>query len=333
MICLGIESTAHTFGISIVRDRDILSNCKRSFTTEDGEGGMILYEVADHHMGIVDEVLKEALETANVKIKDVELIAFSQSPGIGPMLRIGGMTARSLSVELNVPLIGVNHCIAHLEIGRFMSGAKDPILLYASGANTQIIGYAAGKYRVFGETLDIGIGNFLDQLGRTLGLGFPAGHKIGMLAKEYRETPNPEYIKLPYTVKGMDVGFSGLLTHLKDKIIKNYPIGQICYSVEETVYAMLCEVAERALAHCNKTEIVLGGGVACAPRLQEMCKTMCEARGAISYALENQYNVDNAAMIAVTGMLMFAAGEETKVIDAKIDPYLRTDDVDVTWRN
>jgi len=332
MICLGIESTAHTFGISIVTDTKILSNCKRSFTTEDGEGGMILYQVADHHVAVIQEVLQEALTKAQVKCADITLIAFSQSPGIGPMLRIGAMTARTLSIELNIPLIGVNHCIAHLEIGRFLTNAKDPILVYASGANTQIIGYASGKYRVFGETLDIGIGNFLDQLGRMLGLGFPAGPKIGILANKYRNSGTCEYIKLPYSIKGMDVGFGGILTYIKDTLLGIYPVEQICYCVEETVYSMLCEVAERALAHCNKNEIVLGGGVACAPRLQEMCKIMCEARGAKSYVLPNEYNVDNAAMISVTGMLMFKAGERTQVADAKIDAYLRTDDVAVTWR-
>lgn len=332
-ICvLGIESTAHTFGASVIKNKKVLSNERDAFTSE--TGGMIPYEVADHHVDCCDTIIKSALETANVTMKEIQLISFSQSPGLGAMLRIGAMVARSLSSIHNIPLIGVNHCIAHLEIGRLLTDAKDPILLYASGANTQVIAYDAGKYRVFGETLDMGIGNFLDQLGREFGLGFPAGAKIGMLAKKWRDEHGDEgYIELPYTVKGMDVGFGGIFTKAKQLYnTKEYSVEQLCFSVEETVYAMLMEVAERAMAHCGKSELLLGGGVACAPRLQEMATQMCKDRNGESFALENQFNVDNAAMIAWLGVLMYTAGEKTELSDAKIDPYLRTDDVKVNWR-
>lgn len=333
--CLGIESTAHTFGASVIKDKKILSNVKDSFTTE--AGGMIPYQVADHHVEVCDEIIKKALSEAGVNASDIELVAFSQSPGLGAMLRIGAMAARSFAVKYKLPIIGVNHCIAHLEIGRLLTDAKDPILLYASGANTQIIAYDAGKYRVFGETLDMGIGNFLDQLAREFGLGFPGGPKIGMLAQEYREEceknkKEPEYLELPYNVKGMDLAFAGIFTYVKDKLKDKYPMNQIFYSVEETIYAMLNEVCERALAHCGKTEVLLGGGVACAPRLQKMTQVMCEDRDAKCYVLENQFNVDNAAMIAWLGILMYSSGVRHKVSDMRIDAYLRTDEVEVIWR-
>lgn len=333
--CLGIESTAHTFGASVIKNKKILSNVKKAFTTE--SGGMIPYEVADHHVNICDEIIQKAIDDAQVTWKDIELISFSQSPGLGPMLRVGAMCARSLALFLNVPLVGVNHCIAHLEIGRFLTPAKDPILLYASGANTQIIAYEGKKYRVFGETLDIGIGNFLDQFARSVGLGFPGGPKVGMLAQEYRDECTkkkiePEYIELPYSVKGMDISFGGMLTFLKKKYSEGVPLPQLCYALEETAYAMLCEVSERALAHCQKDELVLGGGVACAPRLQKMADQMCAARNAKCYVLENQYNVDNAAMIAWLGILQYSAGTSIEPEKAIIDPYLRTDEVLVNWR-
>lgn len=335
LCCLGIESTAHTFGVSVIKNKQILSNVKDSFTTENG--GMIPYQVADHHVEVCDELIIKALKKAKVKAKDIELVSVSQSPGIGTMLRIGGMIARSYAVKYNVPIIGVNHCIAHLEIGRLLTNAKDPILLYASGANTQIIAYEAGKYRVFGETLDMGIGNFLDQLAREFGLGFPGGPKIGILAKEYRDECEkkeivPEYLELPYNVKGMDLSFAGIFTFVKDKLKNKFPMNQIFYSVEETVYAMLNEVTERALAHCDKKEVLLGGGVACAPRLQKMTKTMCEERGAKCFILENEFNVDNAAMIAWLGIVMYSKGIRHEINDIVIDPYLRTDEVEVTWR-
>ena len=231
-------------------------------------------------------------------------------------------------MKLKKPLVGVNHCIAHLEIGRMLSGFKDPVLLYASGANTQVIAYDGGKYRIFGETLDIGVGNFIDSFARFIGLGFPGGPKIEKLASKSKN-----YIELPYTVKGMDVSFSGLLTNLKTKYnSKKYKIEDLAYSMQETVFAMLTEVSERAIAHCEKNELVLGGGVACNKRLQNMCSIMCKERDAKFFCPDNEFLVDNAAMIAWTGLLMYKADETVTVKNSGIRPYERTDDVNVTWR-
>jgi len=332
MITLGIESTAHTFGAGIIdcknvkkRDARILANERVAYTTE--KGGMIPAEVADHHANICDSIIKQSLKKANIKLTDIDLISYSQSPGLGHMLNIGAFVARSLARLLDIPLIGVNHCIAHLEIGRLLTDAKDPVLLYASGANTQIIAYESGKYRIFGETLDIGIGNFLDSFARHAGLGFPGGPKIYELSKK-----SNNYIELPYVVKGMDISLGGLLTNLKQKLNKGYKLEDLAYSLQETAFAMLLEVSERAMAHCQKTELLLGGGVACNERLKEMAKIMCKERGAKAFFLENQYNVDNGAMIAWQGILEYDAGNRTKIREADIKPYLRTDDIDVNWR-
>ena len=327
MLVIGIESTAHTFGVAIMRDKEVLANCKDAFTTE--EGGMIPAKVADHHVQVCDAVLKDALRQAGVSLREIDIIAFSQSPGIGHTLRIGAVLARSLALLLDKPLVGVNHCIAHLEIGRLMTGAKDPVLLYASGANTQVIAYEGGRYRIFGETLDIGVGNFLDSFGRALGLGFPAGPKIEALARAGKEQ-GYELLDLPYSVKGMDVSFGGMLTKLKTMIKSgDYTKEHLCYSVQEVVFAMLVEVTERAVAHCDKQEVVLGGGVACNKRLQEMCASMCVDRGAQSFAPHNQFLVDNAAMIAWTGLLLFKQGRTLAPKDAVILPYERTDEVEM----
>ena len=326
LTCLGIESTAHTFGISITQGKKILSNEKKSYTTT--TGGMIPAEVADHHVKHFDEILKEALKKAQKSTQEIDIIAFSASPGIGHSLRIGAFLARTLAIKLKKPLIPVNHCIAHLEIGRILTNAKDPILLYASGANTQIIGYEAKKYRIFGETLDIGVGNFLDSLGRAMNLGFPAGPKIEQLAKKGK------YLELPYTVKGMDISLGGLLTNLKHKIKENkHTKEDLCYSTQETVFAMLTEITERALAHTDKKEVILGGGVACNKRLQEMIQLMCKERNAKSYTIPNEYLVDNAAMIALTGTQIYAKEQKNQLKNSKINPYERTDEVQINYRD
>jgi N6-L-threonylcarbamoyladenine synthase len=297
-IVLGIESTAHTFGIGIVKNGKILSNVKKTYTTK--EGGIIPIEAAKHHGENCKQIYLESLDKSGIKEKDISAIAFSQGPGLAPCLIEGMKFAKFLSIKLKKPVVPVNHCIAHLEIGK-TTGAKDAIMLYTSGANTQIIAYSTGKYRIFGETLDVGVGNFIDNFARFMGIGFPGGPRIQELAKEGKN-----YIELPYVVKGMDISLSGILTNLKQKIeSKKYSKEDLAYSMQETVFAMLIETAERALAHTGKKELLLGGGVACNVRLQEMCKIMCEERGARLFVPSRDLLADNGAMIAFLGEIIF----------------------------
>ena len=321
---IGIECTAHTFGVGVVNQGKILSNVKDMYTTE--KGGIIPMDAAKHHQEIAEKIWKEAVEKAKIYDDKIDAIAISNAPGLPPCLSEGMKFAKSKAKELNVPLIPVNHCIAHLEIGK-LTGAKDPVLLYASGANTQIIAYASGKYRIFGETLDIGIGNFIDSFARFAGIGFPGGPKIMELAKKGK------YVKLPYSIKGMDVAFSGMLTNLRQKINgKKYFLSDLSFSLQETAFAMLVEAAERALAHTGKKELLLGGGVGCNIRLQEMCRIMCKERDCKFFVPENSLLVDNAGMIAYLGEIMFEKGIKKNPDEADISPRERTDDVEVKWK-
>jgi N6-L-threonylcarbamoyladenine synthase len=327
-LILGIESTAHTFGVGIVNDKKVLSNVKKTYTT--GKGGIIPVAAAKHHEDNCEKIYAEALEQAKIKENEIDAIAFSQGPGLAPCLLQGIKFAKKLSLKLNVPLVPVNHCIAHLEIGK-VTGASDPVMLYVSGANTQIIAYASGKYRIFGETLDLGVGNFIDTFARYADIGFPGGPVIQKFASEGKS-----YIELPYKVKGMDIALSGILTNLKQKIeSKKYSLNDLAYSMQETVFAMLVETAERALAHTGKKELLLGGGVACNTRLQEMCKIMCEERGAKLFVPSNPLLVDNAAMIAFLGGIEFNSGisfSEKKAQELDIKPRQRTDEIEVSWK-
>ena len=323
---IGIESTAHTFGVGIVDKGKILANEKDAYTTE--SGGIIPMDAAAHHKEVSERIWNEALEVAGVDEDKIEAIAISQAPGLPPCLVEGMKFAKKKAKELDISLVPVNHCVAHLEIGKIV-GAKDPVMLYASGANTQIIAYAEGKYRVFGETLDVGIGNFIDNFARYFGLGFPGGPKIEKLAKEGK------YIEVPYTIKGMDVAFSGLLTKLKQLYEKGENKEDLAFSLQETAFATLVEAAERALAHTGKKELLLGGGVGCNSRLQEMCRMMCEERGANFFVPERSLLVDNGAMIAYLGEIMFDSGIKIDVKDLDeldIDSRQRTDMVDVRWK-
>ena len=314
MIALGIESTAHTFGVGIVSKKKVLVNLREAYTTE--KGGIIPIEAAEHHKKIAMKLVKEAIELFKRENKGkIDLVVYSRGPGIGPCLHVGKNTAKELGESLEVPVIGINHCVAHLSVGSLVTSTKDPVLLYASGANTQVIAYEGGKYRVFGETLDQGIGNFIDAFARHIGLGFPGGPKIEVLAKQSKN-----YVELPYSVKGMDISLSGMLTNLKNKYnSKDFSAEDLAYSLQETAFAMLVEVAERAMAHCGKKELLIGGGVGCNSRLQEMCAIMCKERGAKFYAPPKGLLVDNGAMIAYQGILEHCAGrKESKV---EIRPY------------
>ncbi len=300
-----------------------MANVKDSYTTK--KGGIVPVEAAKHHERIYQSVIDSALHNADISLDDVSLISYSRGPGLGPCLRVGLNVAKELARKVRVPIVPVNHCCAHLSIGNLTTGAKDPVLLYVSGANTQVIAYEGGKYRIFGETLDQGVGNFLDAFARYVGIGFPGAPKLYELSLKSKNL-----IELPYVVKGMDVSVSGLLTNLKQKFdSKKYMIEDLAYSAQETVFAMLLEVSERAMAHCKKNELLLGGGVACNKRLQEMAKIMCKERDAKCFIPPNEVLIDNGLMISWQGIL--EKKNAVKIDKANIFPYERTDDVVVNW--
>ncbi len=320
---LGIECTAHTFGVGIVQKRRILANIRDMYKPE--KGGIVPIEAAKHHSQTALSLYTQALATAKTDETKIKAIALSNAPGLAPCLLAGLRFAQAKARELNVPIIPVNHCIAHLEIGQ-NEGAKDPVLLYVSGANTQVIAYSGERYRVFGETLDIGVGNFIDKFARYIGIPFPGGPRVEEEAKKGK------YIELPYSIKGMDVSFSGMQTKLQQLFDKGTALSDLAFSLQETAFTMLVEAAERALAHTNKQELVLGGGVACNSRLQEMCKIMCAERKAKFFCPARELLVDNAGMIAYTGELMFYAGVQEKAKNVDIKPRERTDEIIVRWK-
>ena len=326
MLCLGLESTAHTFGIGIVSDKgEILANCKSVYKPPEG-WGIKPIDAAEHHKKVAEKILGEALEKAKIDTKEIDIIAYSRGAGLPPCLHVGFRFSKELSERYKKPLLPVCHQVAHIEIGKLTTECKDPVILYVSGGNTQIISLVSGRYRIFGETEDIGIGNALDKFAREVGIGFPGGPEIENLAK------SGKYIELPYVVKGMDLSFTGIVTEASKKIKSGATKEDVCFSLQETCFSMLAEVTERALAHTGKEEVLLTGGVAANKRLQEMLETMCKERGAKFYSVPKEYAMDNGAMIAWTGAVMKKSG--CKYFDRKkddINPVWRTDEVDVKW--
>lgn len=324
MNVLGIECTAWNLSIAVVNDREII--CRRDSNYIPPSGGIHPREASQHHASHIGGLLSQIMQECGARGVKIDGVAFSQGPGMGPCLRVGATAARALSLSLGVPLIGVNHCIAHVEVGRWRCGAVDPVTLYVSGGNSQVLCRVGNRYRVFGETLDISIGNALDKLARSIGLQHPGGPKIEKLARDGKK-----YIRLPYVVKGMDLSFSGLTTAAEEAIRRGERMEDVCYSFQETAFAMLVEVTERALAHARKNEVLLAGGVGANERLQQMLRTMCEERGARFHVPERGLLGDNGAMIAYTGLIMLKSGMETNIEESVVKPNFRPEEVEVLW--
>jgi len=324
---LGIEGTAWAASAALYDAETDTVDIETNAYLPDS-GGIHPREAAEHMADHLPDIVESVLERARNQYgpEPIDAVAFSRGPGLGPCLRIAGTSGRALAQRLDVSLVGVNHMVAHLEIGRHQSGFDSPICLNASGANAHVLGYRNGRYRVLGETMDTGVGNAIDKFTRHVGWSHPGGPKVEEAAKD------GEYINLPYVVKGMDFSFSGIMSAAKEAYDDGVPIEDICFSLQENVFAMLTEVSERALSLTDSTELVLGGGVGQNDRLQKMLSSMCAQRGATLCVPEDRFLRDNAGMIAVLGAKMYAAGDSISIEQSAIDADFRPDQVPVTWR-
>lgn len=415
IISLAIEGSANKIGVGIVTNKgEILANPRKTYITPIGEG-FKPKETAEHHRKEVLGILKEALNEAKISLRDIDVFCYTKGPGMAQPLSVGAIVIRTLAQMYNKPIIGVNHCVGHIEMGRVVTNADNPTILYVSGGNTQVIAYSENRYRIFGETIDIAIGNCLDRFARMIHLSNdPApGYNIEQMAKK-----GSKYIQLPYIVKGMDISFSGILSHLKElldpksmlnkkrakeenqkketnakqknfnnknnlnnkssyKIDKNdsiklneqdieeikidnpiqisnsnvneinegdvedwvaendlliYSKEDLCYSLQETLFAMLVEITERAMAHTNSNQVLIVGGVGCNLRLQQMMECMVKDRGGSMCGMDDRYCIDNGGMIAYAGVLQYMAGDITSFEETTFTQRFRTDEVDVNWR-
>ncbi len=334
-IVLGVESTSHTFGIGMAclenNEPVILANERSVYVPE--RGGIHPREASLHHMREAPIVLKKALDKAGVGIEDVDAIAVALGPGLGPCLRVGATLARFLASYYSKPLVPVNHAVAHVEIGKLVNKLHDPLIVYVSGGNTLIAIQKMKRYRVLGETLDIPLGNLLDTFAREAGLAPPyiveGRHQVDICADW-----GDEFIDLPYTVKGNDLSFSGLLTAALKMVRKardRRQLGNVCLSIRETAFNMLVEVAERALALTRKKEVLLTGGVAANVYLNSKLDSMARLHDAAFYTIPREYAGDNGAMIAWTGLLAYLHGVVVEPEKAFVRQRWRIDEVDLPW--
>jgi N6-L-threonylcarbamoyladenine synthase len=348
MIAIGLEGSANKLGVGVIvhevnKPAQVLSNIRHTFVSPPGEG-FLPKDTAKHHRTWVVRVVKQAMAEAGISISDINCICYTKGPGMGAPLTSVAIAARMLSLLWEKELVAVNHCIGHIEMGREITGSDNPVVLYVSGGNTQVIAYAEQRYRIFGEALDIAIGNCLDRFARTLQISNdPApGYNIEQLAKK-----GEVLLDLPYAVKGMDCSFSGILASIdilaaeleanpeqRDPITgKIITTADLCFSLQETVYAMLVEITERAMAHVGSKEVLIVGGVGSNLRLQEMMGIMARDRGGSVFATDERFCIDNGIMIAHAGLVAYETGFRTSLEESTCTQRFRTDEVFVKWRD
>ncbi|PSS02447.1 glycoprotease/Kae1 family metallohydrolase [Coniella lustricola] len=383
LIALGCEGSANKLGIGIIShptpdtsctstsnstkydanhpkdkaqqdDARVLSNIRHTYNSPPGTG-FLPKDTAAHHRAHFCSVALSALRTASIRNPrdEIDCIAYTRGPGMGGPLTSVAVAARTLALLWDKPeaLIGVNHCVGHIEMGRSITGAHNPVVLYVSGGNSQVIAYAEQRYRIFGETLDIAVGNCLDRFARTIMIpNDPApGYNIEQLAKK---ASGRILHDLPYAVKGMDCSFSGILARaddlaaqmvagkkvavaMADGTVEDVEITKedLCFSLQETVYAMLVEITERAMAHVGSEQVLIVGGVGSNVRLQEMMGSMARDRGGSVFATDERFCIDNGIMIAHAGLLAYESGFRTELKDSTVTQRFRTDEVHVKWRD
>lgn len=326
MLCLGIESTAHTFSCAILEKRGskgkILSDVRRIYRPPEGQG-IHPREASRHHIEASSQVLGECIKNANLKISDIDMISYAAGPGLGPCLRVAGVIARTISSFHKIPIYPVNHAIGHIELGKLLTGAGDPLVLLVSGGHTMLAAFKQKKWRIFGETLDITLGQLLDQFGRSVGFASPCGKMIESLAQK-----STKYVSLPYVVKGNDVSFSGLLSAAK-RISKNKE--DACFSLQETAFAMIAESTERALSFTQKKELLVVGGVAANKRLSEMLRKVCQRQGCKFFVSPLEYSGDCGSQIAWTGLLEASVKKGAKLKDTFVRQSWRLDTVQIDY--
>jgi N6-L-threonylcarbamoyladenine synthase len=325
--CLGIESTAHTFGASVVTDKgEILADVRDVYVSAPGTG-IHPREAAEHHSEVAPRVIASTITQARIKTSNLDGVAVALGPGLGPCLRVGATVARALSSYYRIPLVPINHAIGHIEIGTLTTGAQDPLVVLVSGGHTAIAAFSGGRWRIFGETEDITIGNLYDMFAREIDLPSPAGPQIEKLTKGATS-----YIALPYVVKGNDVSYSGLLTASLARLRAGAKLEDVCYSMQEVSCSMLAEAVERSIAYTGKKELLLTGGVAANRTLQKKLEEVARLHDARFFVVEAPYTGDNGAQIAWTGMLALRAGLTIPARLASVRPKWRLEDVDIPWR-
>ncbi|MFN5912053.1 MAG: tRNA (adenosine(37)-N6)-threonylcarbamoyltransferase complex transferase subunit TsaD [Bacteroidota bacterium] len=319
-IILGIESSCDDTSAAVLKNNTILSNVIARQEVHEQYGGVVPELASRAHQQNIIPVVDAALKKAGVKKEELDAIAFTRGPGLMGSLIVGTSFAKSFSMALNIPMVDVNHMVAHV-LAHFIEeeGKKPPsfpfLCLTVSGGHTQLV-LVRGPLdmEVIGSTIDDAAGEAFDKAAKLFGFPYPGGPMIDRHAK----TGDPDAFQFAKPrIEGYDFSFSGFKTSVLyslEKWVKEDPnfvqnnLNDLCASVQRTVIDILFHKLIKAASDLKITEVAVAGGVSANSGLRNRLIEEGNRRGWNVYIPKFEYCTDNAAMIAMTGKFMFEKG-------------------------
>jgi len=333
-VIIGIESSCDDTSAAVLRGQTLLSNVIASQKVHEQYGGVVPELASRAHLQNVVPVVSEAIRQAGISREDLDVIAYTRGPGLLGSLLVGVNFAKGMSQALGIPMVDVNHLQGHVMAHFVQQPGEDrqvphfPFLcLLVSGGNSQIIlVHSPLEMEIIGKTIDDAAGEAFDKCAKVMGLGYPGGPVVDRLAKE--GDPHAFHFAKP-RISGYDYSFSGLKTSflytLRDNLERDPDFidknkEDLCASLQETVVELLMEKLERAAKDLNIDQVGVAGGVSANSRLRRAFVDYGERSGKAVFIPPFSYTTDNAAMIAMAGACLYAAGHRSEMSDA---PYSR----------
>ena len=312
VLILAIETSCDETAAAVVKNgREVLSNVIDTQIKIHEQFGGVVPEIASrNHIEAISRVTKLALEQANVKLEDIDVIAPTYGPGLVGALLVGVSYGRGLAYALNKPLVGVNHLEGHISANYITHPDLEPpfLCMLTSGGNTQIV-YVKDycDMEVLGRTRDDAIGEAFDKVARVIGLTYPGGPKIDKLAEQGKAT-----INFPKThFENLDFSFSGIKTAVINLHHKNPEVNKadLCMSFEKAVTEVLTENIEKAIKQTGIKKVVLAGGVSANTHIREEFEKLGQKLNVQIYKPDLKLCTDNAAMIGSAGYYRYLHGD------------------------
>ena len=324
-ITLGIESSCDETGLALYQTgQGLLAHALYTQVAMHNEYGGVVPELASRdHVRRVIPLLRQIVREADVPLDQINVIAYTQGPGLGGALLVGASIANALAYALDIPTIGIHHLEGHLLSPLLSDPAPEfPfVALLVSGGHTQLMRVdGVGQYTLLGETVDDAAGEAFDKSAKLLGLGYPGGPALAKLAASGR----PGLYKLPRPMLhsgNLDFSFSGLktavLTLVKqsvndENILNEQTRADIAYAVQEAIVDVLAHKAHAALAQTGLNQLVVAGGVGANQLLRSHLTESIGNRGGKVFYPDLEFCTDNGAMIAYAGALRFAQQQGKK---------------------
>ena len=315
---LAIESSCDETSAAVCRDGKILSNIIANQEVHRQYGGVVPELASRAHIQNIIPVVDAALEKAGASLKEIDAVAFTQSPGLIGALLVGAQFAKSLALSLDVPLIAVHHMQAHV-LANLIDDPRPsfPFLcLTVSGGHTQIVLCESPlESKIIGETIDDAAGEAFDKSAKLLGLPYPGGPLIDKYAK------SGDAKRFQFTepnIPGLDFSFSGLKTSIlyflqeqtrKDASFIEKNLADLCASIQERIVTILLHKLKRAALETNIKDICIAGGVSANSGLRTAFHELGQKMDWRTFIPAFEYCTDNAAMIAITGYYKYLSGE------------------------